>query len=78
MTDLDRYKLAAEKFRFLVHLWIQEGCVCACSQCKEILDEAEALLVPWNKDFNGTAEVDGVVWTNVGPINTQTEETANV
>ena len=44
MTDPDRYKLAAEKFRFLVHLWLEEDCGCKCSECEELLEQAEKLL----------------------------------
>jgi hypothetical protein len=43
MTDLEKYKLAAEKFRFLVHLWIDEDCGCRCSQCEELIADAEEL-----------------------------------
>lgn len=44
MTDLEKYKLAAEKLRFLVHLWLDEDCGCTCSACEELLADAEELL----------------------------------
>lgn len=43
--QLERYKLAAEKLRFLVYLWLDEDCGCTCSQCEELLADAEEL---WN------------------------------
>lgn len=46
MTDLEKYKSACERFRFLVHLWLDEDCGCTCSQCEEYLEEAEKLLEP--------------------------------
>lgn len=44
MTDLERYKQAAERFRFLVYLWLEEDCGCRCSQCKEYLEDADEIL----------------------------------
>ena len=44
MTDPDRYKLAAEKFRFLVHLWLEEDCGCTCSECEELVRDADELM----------------------------------
>jgi hypothetical protein len=44
MTELERYKLAAEKLRSLIHLWLFEDCGCTCAQCEEILNEAKALM----------------------------------
>ena len=42
--ELKKYKLATEKFRFLVHLWLQEDCGCKCSECEELLKDAEEIL----------------------------------
>ena len=42
--ELEKYKLATEKFRFLVHLWLQEDCGCKCSECEELLKDAEEIL----------------------------------
>jgi len=44
MDDLDKYKLATQKLLFLIGLWLKEDCGCTCSQCKELLEEAEELL----------------------------------
>jgi hypothetical protein len=44
MDDPERYKLAAEKFQFLIHLWLQEDCGCRCAECDELLEEAERIL----------------------------------
>jgi len=44
MTDLDRYKLAAEKYQFLVHLWLKEDCGCTCSECEELIRDADELM----------------------------------
>ena len=50
MTDPDRYKLAAEKFRFLVHLWLKEDCGCTCSQREELVREADELMMSETKE----------------------------
>jgi len=42
--DLEKYKLAVQKYSFLVGLWLQEDCGCRCSECAEILEAADELM----------------------------------
>ena len=44
MTELERYKSAVQKYRFLVHLWLDEDCGCTCGQCEEMILKADELL----------------------------------
>jgi hypothetical protein len=44
MTELERYKSAVQKYRFIVQLWLDEDCGCPCGQCEEMIEEAEELL----------------------------------
>ena len=38
------YKLAAQKFQSLIHVWLYDDCGCKCSQCEELLEDAERVL----------------------------------
>jgi hypothetical protein len=50
MTTLEKYKLAAEKYQFLVHLWLKEDCGCKCSECEELVQQADELMDSQTKE----------------------------
>ena len=44
VTDLEKYKLVAERFRSIVYLWLADDCGCTCGECQELIDAAESIL----------------------------------